>query len=104
MKCSRCGTDNPEGKNVCEKCGNFLYSNRPKNRRALTRKEKSERRKKIFVNSSKGCLFSALIFIGVMIVLAAISYVLVVYILPDDMISQIDPNYSISETVTETSP
>ena len=40
MKCAKCGTDNPDSKNVCTKCGNFLYSANPKNRHPLTAEQK----------------------------------------------------------------
>jgi uncharacterized membrane protein YvbJ len=84
MKCNRCGTDNPKGKSVCKKCGAFLYSANPNNRVPLTREQKKERRKAMFKGTTLGCFWSALIIIGMFIVLGIISYVLVRFVIPED--------------------
>lgn len=97
MKCNRCGTDNPKGKSVCSKCGNFLYSANPNNRVPLTREQKKERRKSIFKGTSLGCLWSVLIIIGMLIVLGVVSFLLVRFVLPDDFFP--DPPTEISSVL-----
>lgn len=85
MKCAKCGKENPKGKNVCIKCGAFLYSSNPNNRVPLTKEQKRERRKMIFKGSALGCLWSALIIVGMFIVLGVVSYLVVRFVLPDDI-------------------
>ena len=84
MKCNRCGINNPKGKSVCKKCGNFLYSANPNNRVPLTKEQKKERRKSLFKGTALGCIWSALIIIGMFIVLGIISFLLVRFVIPDD--------------------
>lgn len=84
MKCTKCGTENPKGKNVCKKCGAFLYSYNPNNRVPLTPEQKKARRKAMFTGSIKGCLWSFLIIIGMFILLGVLSYLLVRFVIPDD--------------------
>ncbi len=73
MKCKRCGTDNPKGKNVCLKCGAFLYDSTPRNRVALTRKEKTDQRKAYIKGTARGCLWIFLIMIGLFVVVVFFS-------------------------------
>ncbi len=84
MKCSKCGTENPKGKSVCKKCGAFLYSSNPNNRVPLTPEQKKKRRKDLFKGTTLGCFWSALIIIGMFIILGVISYLLVRFVIPDD--------------------
>ena len=87
MKCNRCGTENPKGKSVCKKCGAFLYSANPNNRVPLTREQKRERRKALLKGTTLGCFWSALVIIGMFIVLGIISYLMVRFVIPDDYFS-----------------
>jgi uncharacterized membrane protein YvbJ len=102
MRCTRCGTDNPPGKSVCRKCGNFLYANYPNNRVPLTPEQRKARRRSLFKNSTVGCLWMILVVVGVLIVLGIISFVLVNYILPDDFFSSMTTTTSVTETATGT--
>jgi uncharacterized membrane protein YvbJ len=101
MKCSKCGTDNPTGKSVCRKCGNFLYSSNPHNRVPLTPEQKKARRKMIFKGSALGCFWTILIVVGMFIVIGVITYLLVRFVLPEDFFSSMTET-SISETYTGT--
>lgn len=96
MKCNRCGTDNPKGKSVCKKCGAFLYSANPNNRVPLTREQKKERRKAMFKGTTLGCFWSALIIVGMFIVLGIISYVLVRFVIPEEYFA--DMTTAVSDT------
>lgn len=89
MKCSKCGTDNPSGKSVCSKCGNFLYSAEPRNRVPLTRAQRRERRKTLIKNTFSGCLWTGLVLLAMLIVLSLVSFLLVRYILPDEYIDSL---------------
>ncbi|HBP37681.1 MAG TPA: hypothetical protein DD640_02870 [Clostridiales bacterium] len=100
MKCTKCGTDNAKGKSVCKKCGAFLYSANPNNRVPMTREEKSKRRKAVIKGSALGCFWSALIIIGMFIVLGIISYLLVRFVIPDDYFTDITET-SITESMSE---
>jgi hypothetical protein len=84
MKCNKCGTENPKGKSVCKKCGNFLYSPNPNNRVPLTPQQKRARRAALFKNSTLGCFWMTLMITGLFIVLAIVIYLFVKYVLPDD--------------------
>lgn len=79
MKCSRCGTDNPEGKSVCLKCGNFLYSSTPRNRVAMTPEQKRKRRQAMLKSGGKGCLSSVLLLVGMLILMVIISFILMYF-------------------------
>ena len=85
MKCTKCGKDNPKGKNVCIKCGAFLYSANPNNRVPLTKEQRRERRKMMVKGSALGCFWSTLIIIGMFLVLGIISFLVVRFILPEDL-------------------
>jgi uncharacterized membrane protein YvbJ len=100
MKCSKCGTDNPQGKNVCLKCGAFLYSSNPKNRAPLTKEQKKNRRKSLWKNSTLGCLWSMLIIIGMFVVLGVIVYLLVTYVLPPEMVDLLRPTTAVTVQTT----
>ena len=89
MKCSKCGTDNPSGKTICRQCGNFLYSAEPRNRVALTKEQRKERRKTLIKNSFSGCLWTGLVLLAMLIVLSLVSFLLVRYILPDEYIDSL---------------
>ncbi len=84
MKCSKCGTENPKNKNVCSNCGAFLYASMPNNRVPLTPAQKKQRRKALLKGSTLGCLWSTLIIIGMFIVLAILSFLVIRFILPDN--------------------
>jgi len=84
MKCNKCGTENPRGKSICKKCGNFLYSYTPNNRVPLTPQQKRSRRLSMIKNSTLGCLWMTLLIIGAFIVLGLVIFVIVKYLLPDD--------------------
>ena len=99
MKCSRCGTDNLKGKSVCKKCGAFLYSTNPNNRVPLTPEQKKARRKALFKGTTLGCFWSALIIVGMFIVLGIISYILVRFVIPEDYFTDITATYT-SDTAT----
>lgn len=98
MKCSKCGTENEKGKSVCRKCGNFLYSSNPNNRVPLTKEQKRDRFKSLIKNSALGCFWSALIIIGMFIVLGLLSFLFVRFVLPDTAIDQMTET-SITEAV-----
>ena len=84
MKCNKCKTENPEGKNVCQKCGAFLYSTYPNNRVPMTAEEKKKRRKNMFKAGSRSCLFSIVAMIVLFIVLVLISWLMVRFLFTDD--------------------
>jgi len=100
MKCTKCGTENAKGKSVCKKCGAFLYSANPNNRVPLTPEQKKERRKALFKGSALGCFWSALVIIGMFIVLGILSYLLVRFVIPEDYFSGITTT-SITESISE---
>lgn len=103
MKCTKCGTENPQGKNVCLKCGAFLYSSNPRNRQPLTPEQKKSQRNARFKGSVLGCLWTLLIIVGTFIVLGVIIFVLVNYILPQDFLDFIyTPATSLPETTGTT--
>ena len=103
MKCSKCGTENPQGKNVCLKCGAFLYSSNPKNRQPLTPEQKKSRRRARAKGSALGCLWTLLIIVGAFVVLGLLVFVLVNYILPQDLLDFMYSSYtSASETIGTT--
>ncbi len=89
MKCSKCGTDNASGKNVCSQCGNFLYSAEPHNRVPLTKRQRQERRKILVKNSLSGCLWTGLVLVAMLLVLSLVSFLLVRYVLPDEYIDSL---------------
>lgn len=99
MKCTKCGTDNVKGKSVCRKCGAFLYAANPNNRVPLTAEQRKARRRMLIKGTAGGCLWSALIIIGLFVALGIISYLLVRFVIPDDvlegMIPQTTPQVSI---------
>jgi uncharacterized membrane protein YvbJ len=84
MKCKKCGTDNPQGKNVCTKCGTFLYSQYPNNRIPMTPEQKKQRRLTLFKAGSKSCLFSIGALIILFIVMALISWLMVRFLFTED--------------------
>jgi uncharacterized membrane protein YvbJ len=84
MKCNKCGTENPKGKSVCMKCGNFLYSSNPNNRVQLTPQQKRSRRAALVKNSTLGCLWMTLLITGLFIVLGILIFLIVKYVLPED--------------------
>lgn len=86
MKCSRCGTENAKGKNVCTKCGAFLYSSNPDNRVPLTKDQRTKRRKNIAIMSAKGCFWGVAIVIIAFIAIGILSFLFVRFIMPQDMI------------------
>lgn len=98
MKCNRCGTENPKGKSVCQKCGAFLYSANPNNRVPLTKEQKKERRKALLKGTTLGCFWSVLVIVGMFIVLGIISYLLVRFVIPEDYFS--DMSTAVSDTTT----
>jgi len=103
MKCTKCGTENPQGKNVCLKCGAFLYSSNPRNRQPLTPEQKKAQRKARVKGGALGCLWTLLIIIGTFIVLGVIIFLLVNYILPQDFLDFLyTTSTSVSETVSTT--
>ncbi|MGI6334053.1 MAG: hypothetical protein ACOX1A_05490 [Saccharofermentanales bacterium] len=91
MKCIRCGTDNPAGKNVCVKCGNFLYSPNPQNRHPLTAAQKSARRAARVKGATLGCLWTFLIVLGVFVFLGVIIFLLIQFVFPPDFIDFLAP-------------
>lgn len=91
MKCTKCGTENPAGKNVCTKCGAFLYSSNPKNRQPLTTEQKKAQRKVRVKGATLGCLWTFLVIIGVFLVLGLIIFLLFQYVLPPDFIEFLVP-------------
>ena len=103
MKCTKCGKVNPVNKNVCTKCGAFLYSANPRNRRALTPEEKRSQRRANIKGASLGCVWSVLIIAGVFFFLGVIIFLLFTYVLPPDFIDIIAPT-SIDPTQTITVP
>jgi uncharacterized membrane protein YvbJ len=76
MKCSRCGTQNPDGKSICSKCGNFLYSSYPRNRVPMTLEQKRVRRKERIKQTFKGFLWMSLVLFGMMILLIVVVVIL----------------------------
>jgi uncharacterized membrane protein YvbJ len=96
MKCTRCGTDNVKSKSVCKKCGAFLYSANPNNRVPLTKEQKKQRRKAMLKGTTLGCFWSALIIVGMFVLLGVVSYLLVRFVIPDDFFT--DPSLEISDT------
>lgn len=98
MKCAKCGKENPKNKSVCIKCGAFLYSSNPNNRVPLTKEQKTERRKMIFKGSALGCLWSTLLIFGMFLILGIISYLVVRFVLPDDIFENY-PETTISDTL-----
>lgn len=97
MKCSKCGTENSTGKSVCRKCGAFLYSANPNNRIPLTPEQKKARRKARFKGTTLGCLWSALIIVGMFILLGIISFLLVRFVIPEDYFANVSNPY-VSDT------
>ncbi|MGI6327138.1 MAG: hypothetical protein ACOX1U_09370 [Saccharofermentanales bacterium] len=91
MKCAKCGTDNPDSKNVCTKCGNFLYSANPKNRHPLTAEQKSARRVARVKGATLGCLWTFLIVLGVFVFLGVIIFLLFRFVFPPDFIDFLAP-------------
>lgn len=82
MICKQCGTDNPKGKNVCLKCGAFLYDSTPRNRVALSRKEKADQRKSYIKGTVRGCFWVFLVMIGLFVVVVFFSILLSKLITP----------------------
>ncbi len=98
MKCSKCGTENQQGKSVCKKCGAFLYSANPNNRVPLTKEQKRQRNKAIIKGSALGCFWTGVVIVSMFIVLGILSYIFVRFILPEDLLEDMaDPE------MTETS-
>ena len=97
MKCSKCGTENTKGKSVCKKCGAFLYSPNPQNRVPLTPEQKKTRRKARIKGTALGCFWSALIIVGMFVVLGIISFLLVRFVIPEEYFSSMSNPY-VSET------
>jgi uncharacterized membrane protein YvbJ len=102
MKCSKCGTENPEGKSVCKKCGAFLYSSNPKNRRPLTPEQRKSQRKARAKGNALGCLWTFLVVAGTFIVLGIIVYILVAFVLPPDFFDYISPTTTVTDTLSTT--
>jgi uncharacterized membrane protein YvbJ len=100
MKCTKCGTDNPKGKSVCKKCGNFLYSSTPNNRVPLTRAQTRARRRSTFKRTSLGFLWITLLLAGMFILLGVLVYLMVEFVLPDDFLDFIASPTTISDTTT----
>ncbi len=99
MKCTRCGTDNPKGKNVCRKCGAFLYASNPNNRVPLTLQQRKERRIMWLKGTALGCFWSALVIIGMFLVLGLFSWLLVRFVIPEDFFID-DPAVTSADTQT----
>lgn len=97
MKCSKCGTENIKGKSVCKKCGAFLYSHNPQNRIPLTPEQKKTMRKARVKGTALGCFWSALIIVGMFVVLGIISFLLVRFVIPEDYFASMSNPY-VSET------
>lgn len=85
MKCNKCGTDNPQNKNVCTKCGNFLYSNTPNNRQPMTPEQKKQRRKHLAKTGSRSCLSGIIVMIIMTIIIGILSWLMVRFVFTDDM-------------------
>lgn len=100
MKCSKCGTENIKNRSICKKCGAFLYSSNPNNRVPLTKEQKKDRRKAIFKGSALGCFWSALVIVGMFLVLGILSYLLVRFVIPEDYFTDTTAT-SITESISE---
>ncbi len=98
MKCNKCGTDNPQGKNVCTKCGNFLYSHTPNNRQPMTPELKKQRRKNLAKAGTRSCLYGIAVMVVMTIIHAIISWLMVRFLFTDDMFNTV--NDAITTTTT----
>ncbi len=79
MKCSRCGTDNPDGKTICQKCGNFLYSANPRNRVPMTPELRRKERSRKVKNATKSIVGMFFIMVAMLVLLLILSLVMLYF-------------------------